>query len=323
MDRVLTRDAEKFLREWESPLPYVFAHTSGSTGTPKEIKLLKSDMVASANATVKFFGITEKSTLYLPLSPSYIAGKMHIVRALEAGSALRVVTPSNKPLDDEISAPIDLLPIVPSQIPGLLGADSLRFVKNVIVGGAPVTPEAEMSMIDAGVNAYATYGMTETCSHVALRKFGCQTFKGLPGFTFDVDSRGCLVISTETMSFGSIITNDIVGLHGSDAFVWKGRFDNVINSGGIKIFPEEIEKVIAPFIPSGSLFYVTSRRSERWGEEAVVVTDCPEFKDTEASHRLLSSLKELLPFHHVPKAVIYISEISLTASKKIIRRKFL
>lgn len=318
----LTAEAEDFLKEWSNPLRYVVAHTSGSTGIPKEIRLLKSDMVLSAQATVDFFGITADSTLYLPLSPSYIAGKMQIVRALVAGCHLDVVTPSNQPLGDGLSSQVDLLPVVPSQIPGLLSSPSLQHVRNVIIGGAPVSPEAESELLARGVEGYATYGMTETCSHVALRKLGIPSFRALPGFSFSVDSRGCLVITSGSMSFGSLVTNDIVELVSEREFVWKGRFDNVINSGGIKIFPEEIERVIAPLLPATGLFYVTSRRSERWGEEAVIVTDCEKYADDSSEgDALLSALRELLPPHHLPKAVIYEPSIALTSSKKIVRRR--
>ena len=148
------------------------------------------------------------------------------------------------------------------------------------------------------------------------------TFRALPGFSFSVDSRGCLVITSGSMSFGSLVTNDIVELVSEREFVWKGRFDNVINSGGIKIFPEEIERVIAPLLPATGLFYVTSRRSERWGEEAVIVTDCEKYADDSSEgDALLSALRELLPPHHLPKAVIYEPFIALTSSKKIVRRR--
>lgn len=323
MESVLTQEAAAFIDEWCNPSPHVVAHTSGSTGTPKEIHLLKSDMRASARGTLRFFGINEDSTLYLPLSTSYIAGKMQVVRAMEAGCRLVTVEPSNYPLRENEAEEIDLLPIVPSQIPGLLKSRSLHKVKHLIIGGAPISQEAENSVIEAGIDAYATYGMTETCSHVALRKLGTDTFRALPGFSFTVDERGCLVISSETMSFGRLITNDIVKLVDLHSFRWVGRYDNVINSGGVKIFPEEIEKAIAPLYPAESLFYVTSRRSEKWGEETVVVTNSPLYDgDQKAIDNLLSNMRKLLPSIKAPKDVIYDKEITLTPSKKIKRKKF-
>lgn len=318
MERILTPDAAAFIDEWHNSADYVIAHTSGSTGKPKTIRLSKCDMRASAHATINFFGLTSRSTLYLPLSPDYIAGKMQIVRALEAGCSLIVTPPSNNIQPANRNLPIDLLPIVPSQIPGLLESDILRRTNNVIVGGAPVTAEAEKALMQAAPNSFATYGMTETCSHVALRKFGEKHFRALPGFNFSTDSRGCLIISTSTLSFGTLTTNDIVELCDSSTFRWLGRFDNIINSGGLKISPEEIERIIAPMFPAGCLFYVTSRPSPQWGEEAVIITDAENLPDD-----FIRSLHQLLPARKVPKSVIYRREIPLTASKKIIRQKII
>jgi len=319
MERILTPDAIRFIKEWNNCNDYVVAHTSGSTGTPKEIHLLKRDMRASARATVNFFGLTPNSTLYLPLSPDYIAGKMQIVRAFEAECSLIVTKPSNlTPIDDNIKHPIDLLPIVPSQIPGLLKSNSLPKVKNVIIGGAPINTEYENELKTVCNNAYATYGMTETCSHVALRKLGEEEFKALPGFEFSTDERGCLVITSSILSFGTLTTNDIIELNDCHNFRWLGRYDNVINSGGIKIYPEEIERLIAPMFPHGTLFYVTSRSSAKWGEEAIIVTNA-----TNLPSDFFKRLKALLPPYRTPKAIIRIPDIPLTSSKKIIRKKFI
>ena len=320
MEATLTPDAENFIREWNGPLPYVIARTSGSTGTPKEIRLLKSDMRASARATIEFFGLDSSSRLHLPLSPDYIAGKMQIVRALEAGAVLSVEPPSNRPLGASVmkgNSHISLLPAVPSQVPGLLESGLAARIDNLIIGGAPLSETDEQRIIDSGIRAFATYGMTETCSHVALRQLGSEYFTALPGFSFATDNRGCLAIASSTLSFGKLITNDIVDLITPTSFRWIGRFDNVINSGGLKISPEEIEKKIAPLIPAGATFYLTSRRSKRWGEELVMVTDMPgpysELKD-----RIENATGHL----RAPKAVIFDPDIQRTDSKKIIRKKF-
>ncbi len=315
---VLTTDAEAFLREWESDSDTISAHTSGSTGTPKEIKLLKTDMIASARATIDFFGLDSHSCLWLPLSPAYIAGKMQIVRAVEAGCSLCVEPPSSRPLSGGTSGRISLLPVVPSQLEGVMSSPSRDRIDNIIVGGAPVTPGEERILAETGINAYATYGMTETCSHVALRKIGEECFNALPGFEFDTDARGCLVITSSTLSFGRLVTNDVVSLHSPASFRWLGRYDNVINSGGVKISPEEIERVLLPMLPHSVTAYVTSRRSDRWGEEAVVVTD-----SRSVARSLLDRLGEHLPPYHCPKDVIYVPEIRRTpVSGKIIREKF-
>lgn len=320
MALILTHEAKAFLQEWKNPLPYVTAYTSGSTGTPKEIRLLKNDMRASARATIKFFGLNSASLLYLPLSPDYIAGKMQIVRAVEAGCNLITEPPSNYPALDitTVGNEITLLPIVPSQIDGVIASGMTGHIKNMIIGGAPLSPKAEERVINSGIPSYATYGMTETCSHVALRRLGEEWFTALPGFIFSVDHRGCLSISSRTLSFGNLVTNDIVELSSHERFRWLGRYDNVINSGGIKIFPEEIEKRIAHLIDPTSHFYISSRPSTQWGEEAILVTDCRTLPSD-----ILNTIREIVGPYQSPKAIIYDEQIRLTPSQKIIRRKFL
>lgn len=318
-DSRLTREAEDFLAVWRDSSPTVTAYTSGSTGSPKRIELLKSDMRASAEATVRFFGLDGRSTLFLPLSPGYIAGKMQIVRAEEAGASLVVVEPSRGIVDGSMDLPpvIDLLPVVPPQIGALMGSPLAGVTRNVIVGGAPVTGSDESLLAAAPFDAYITYGMTETCSHVALRQAGDETYRALPGVEFTVDARGCLVIACRRMSFGRLVTNDVVELHSAREFRWIGRADNVINSGGIKIHPEEVEGLIAGMMPCGSRYYITGRPSRLWGTEAVLVME-GEADENDAS--LLARMRKVLPGHLVPKAIVHVGSIPRTASGKILRR---
>lgn len=314
-DSILTPETREFIDQWYDGSQYITAHTSGSTGTPKAIKLDKNDMRASARATIEFFGLNTGSTLLLPLSPDYIAGKMQIVRAIEAGCRLITEPPSSRPFAGYDGA-CTLIPVVPSQLEGLMDTSFVCKAENIIIGGAPLSPDRERRLTAAGLNAYATYGMTETCSHVALRRIGRVIYRGLPGFDFSTDSRGCLVIDSTTLSFGRLTTNDIVRISGPNEFEWLGRYDNVINSGGVKIHPEEIEHIMAPMLPVGATAYVTSRASERWGQEAVIVTD-----SREVTAELLDRLKDLLPPHHAPRDIIYLERIPLTSSGKIIRQR--
>ena len=150
-----------FVEEYFNYKDYVMAHTSGSTGTPKPVKLCKADMVVSARLTNGFFGISNDSVLYLPLSPTYIAGKMMIVRAIEAGAAIYEETPSNSPLADYSGGHIDLIAVVPSQLNFLINAPGLLDkIGAMIVGGGQLPGKIEHWLADRGVNAYKTYGMT-------------------------------------------------------------------------------------------------------------------------------------------------------------------
>lgn len=340
---ILTPEGERFMEEWGSSCPHVVAHTSGSTGTPKEIRLPKSDMIHSARATNRAFGINADSSLVCPLSASYIAGKMMIVRAIEAGCRLVMEKPSNHPLRDDYGE-INLLPAVPAQIPGLLDSQYVHHVKNVIIGGAPISARQEQLICDtAPFRAFATYGMTETCSHVALRRLGTPEFTAMPGVSFNVDARGCLaILSDGGYSFNRLQTNDVVDLQDTHTFIWRGRADNVVISGGLKLFPEEIEETVSAAI-SLPPFFIAGRPSDRWGQELVMVIERPDSatnsndfpkaiasKDIRknpgtvfenlTSESLMAILRKILPSVKRPKEIIFVSHIPRTSSGKLIRR---
>ncbi len=304
-----------FIREWESDCDYIVAHTSGSTGTPKEIRLPKSDMRVSAKATNSRFGITRRSVIAAPLSVDYIAGKMMCVRAIEAGCELLEMPVSNKVIIDRR---IDLLAIVPSQLDSLLAQpDAPQLVKNIIVGGAPMNDQQLAAIVNKGLNAFATYGMTETCSHVALKKIcGHETyFEAMPGISFSQDRRGCLVIQAPAYSFGNLTTNDIVEIASPTEFRWIGRFDNVINSGGIKISPERLEKEIARYVDRP--FYITSAKDDRWGEVPAIVFEgtASEVQD------ILDLLASKIDHKTCPKKARAVRALPRTANGKIFRKK--
>lgn len=313
-----TPDAEvqRFVESWTDRCDYVTAHTSGSTGSPKEVLLPKADMVTSARNTISFFNIDSHSRLALPLSASYIAGKMMIVRAMLSGAELYIEPASNCPFKHVGKGIFDLVAVVPSQIQGILESDNRITIRNLIVGGAPMSSEMEHTLINAGINAYATYGMTETCSHVALRKVGQSLYKALPGITFDTDERGCLAINAPEYTFRRLVTNDIVTLHGNESFEWLGRYDNVINSGGIKIQPEQVECKLLK-VMDGMQYYVTSAKSDRWGEEVVLVV--------ESDHEIPSlkeRINEVLDRYERPKAIIYETVLPRTDNGKLKRKKY-
>lgn len=308
-------DVEAFVRKWNDSEPFIEAHTSGSTGKPKAIRLLKRDMLVSAEKTCRFFGIDRDSLLGLPLSLSYIAGKMMAVRALASGAELWCEQPSMNLLNDyTMGRKIDLLSVVPAQIPNLLNSGRMDYVKHLLIGGAPLSYKSEAQLLDAKVSAFCSYGMTETCSHVALRKIGTHYYTGLDGISFSIDDRGCLVIRLEDFSIGEITTNDIVKLIDENRFEWLGRYDNVINSGGIKLQPEAIELKIADCLPENN-YYISWRASERWGEEIVLVVE-----SASEIANLMHEISKRLTLYETPKAIIYKKILERTTSGKIKRQ---
>lgn len=311
----------EFIEEWTSTCPWIEAHTSGSTGTPKSIRLLKSDMRISAQATNRFFGINRNSVLGLPLSVDYIAGKMMVVRALEAGCRLEAFPVSADLNLASCRERIDLLSLVPAQLPAVLSQSSLSDrVRCMLIGGAGISDETAAAVLASGVDAYIGYGMTETCSHVALSSIsacGGRVYHAMPDVTFDTDSRGCLTVIAPRFSFRSLQTNDMVELLTPTSFRWCGRYDNVINSGGIKFFAEELEKLYA--LPVGKhAYYVCSETDELWGQRIVLVVEC----DAGEIDGIKRGVEAAVADHkRRPKTYIAVRAISRTATSGKIKRE--
>lgn len=315
---------EEFYAEWGNDSDRVSAHTSGSTGTPKPVMLAKADMRLSARATIAFFGIKAGNLLATPLSADYIAGKMMAVRAAESGARLHVEEPSRHPLASLTpDTRVCLTAIVPQQIAGLIDAPCA--IDHVIVGGAPCTPSQEREALTGRPDTrwWATYGMTETCSHIALRAFGDNRYHALPGVSLSLDARGCLVITAPEAGWSPVVTNDIVDLLDSTTFIFRGRADNVIISGGIKIHPEEVERIIAPAL-GDRRFYITAIASEQWGSEPRLIVEGEP--DPDGGTALLERCDALLTATsgrrgHImrPKSVRFVTQMPLTPTGKLRR----
>ncbi len=320
MRECVPQDVVDFLQEWYNEAHYVMGHTSGSTGKPKAIKLLKSDMKASACLTNDYLQIDKNATLLLCLSPSYIAGKMMIVRALEAHAALRVVEPSSAPLH-VVDEAITLAAMVPMQVAGCIGLPDgearLSRIEKLLIGGAPVEAELEQRLMRLPTQCYVTYGMTETVSHVAVRRVGEPAYEALGSVTFTTDERGCLVINAPQLSGKTFVTNDIVLLSDARHFVWQGRYDNVIMSGGLKFCAEVLEQKIEPLI--ARRYYITSAPDERLGERIVLVIEGDPYDET-ALEELQQAMSRVLSRYELPREIRFIPQVAMTASQKIIRR---
>lgn len=318
------KEVVDFLDEWYNDLEYVNGKTSGSTGTPKTIRLLKSDMLASASLTNRFFQIDQSSRLLLCLSPTYIAGKMMIVRAIAAGAELYTVQPSANPLL-HINGHFDLAAMVPMQVDTILSHpvsfSRFKAIRQVLVGGAPVSPSLEERLQQIESVCFATYGMTETVSHVALRALNgpqhADTYFALGQIHFSRDERECLVIHTPHLHEKHFITNDIVSVKDATHFQWHGRIDHVINSGGVKLFPEWIESQLSTLL--SQRFFITSQPDEQLGQKAILVIEAPPLSP-DKENELMGQIRTKLPAYSIPKAIHYLEHFQETYSGKIIRK---
>jgi O-succinylbenzoic acid--CoA ligase len=318
-DSNLDNAISNFLNEWNDDLDYIVVNTSGSTGVPKQIKLSKDDMRTSAQATNAKFGINKDSFLLSPLSVDYIAGKMMIVRALEADCEAKMVKPSLEFSLDGFDRKISLLPIVPSQIDCLTANPEWKaLVDTIIIGGGALSQTLRAQMVNIGYNAYATYGMTETCSHVAVQNIAVDTlFRAMPNITFDVDDDSCLMIKSPNYTWKCLTTNDVVELADDKSFKWIGRRDFVINTGGIKVYPEKIEQQLSAIIDKP--FYVKGEPDEKWGSIVVLYIESAKEIDSKA---MIELCKKHLPKYCTPKKVISVKSFNYTLSGKIKRDSF-
>jgi len=309
-----------FLQSWFDDTDFILAQTSGSTGKPKSIQLPKQSMLNSARMTNQFFGLSSESVALLCLPASYIAGKMMLVRAMVSGFNLITVAPSANPFED-LHTPVDFTAITPYQL--FHSTESLRKVSvhKIIVGGSPVTSKLEQLSENIPSELYETYGMTETCSHIALRRFNgkdkSDCFTILEGVTIRQDERECLAIKAPHLLKDEIQTNDVVELIGKDSFRWLGRVDSVINSGGIKIHPEQVEKKLEGIIPSG--YFISSVPDEVLENKVVLVIESEKYT-VEQERLLKASLESLLTKYELPKQIFYIPIFSYSSSNKVLRK---
>ncbi len=308
-----------FLLKWLNDSAVLLVQTSGSTGMPKEIELQKQHMVNSARATGTFFDLHPSDSALLCLPAGYIAGKMMLVRAMILGLHLDYVRPDSDPMNG-LEKTYDFAAMVPLQVEKSL--DRLDAIKTLIIGGAKVSYALQQKLQTVECKVFETYGMTETVTHVALRKMNSNVgtaddpslFKALPNITLSKDNRDCLVINAPAITNKPVCTNDIVNLRSETEFELLGRFDNVINSGGVKLHPEQIEEKLAAVL--SERFFVTALPDELLGQKLVLVLEGTVDKNRFLD---LDDISNLLDRYEMPKEVFVLPEFVRTNNGKLNR----
>ncbi len=310
-----------FLLDWLNDKPTISVKTSGSTGKPKTVILQKDHMINSALATAEFFNLEEGDTVLHCLPASYIAGKMMLVRAIVLGLRLDYVEPTSTPLVG-VTKSYKFGAMVPLQLENSL--DKIEQINTLIVGGAPISEQLKDKIQLLSNEIYETYGMTETVSHIAIRKLSQNKnnkehdFEVLPNIAIRSDDRGCLVIDAPMLSEETIVTNDLVQISNEKEFKWLGRYDNIINSGGVKLIPEEIESKLASFI--SSRFFVKGMPDDALGEKLVLFVE-----GNGIDKSILEDLKSsgTLENFEIPKELVNIPKFAETGNGKLDRKKTL
>jgi o-succinylbenzoate---CoA ligase len=311
-----------FLEEWGNEELSISVKTSGSTGKPKLIHLLKSDMIASAKLTGVYFNLENTQIALLCLPVKYIAGKMMLVRAMILGLGLISVKPSSNPIIDCVQS-INFAAMTPMQVKTVLdqSPDKLNLIEQLIIGGAPVDSLLESKLQEVKTHCFSTYGMTESITHVAVKKLNGENkskyFEALPNITFQCNKDDCLILKTPHLSLSTITTSDIVKIIDKQTFMFIGRIDNIINSGGIKIHPEELETRVFKLFYNERFFF-SSLPDELFGERLVLIIESENnISDLE------SRLEKLLGKFEMPKMIFYIDSFLETKTRKLDRIKTL
>ena len=300
-----------FLLDWFDEKSYIELSTSGTTGTPKVIKIEKQAMLDSALATGDFFDLKPGDTMLHCLPTNYVAGKMMFVRSFILGLDMKFVEPNSNPLKN-IDEEFDFCAMVPLQAKNSLNKLKAGKIKKLIIGGVKVHKALEQELVKLPMEIYETYGMTETITHIAAKKIGEKAFTTLPNVTVSTDERQCLVIKAKNINKNEIVTNDIVKLISDTQFIWEGRIDNIINSGGIKLIPEQIEDKLSTLIPRR--YFVYGQSDETLGEKAVLYIEGEPLEIEESVFSVLGKYEK-------PKEIVFIPKFKDTATGKIMRKE--
>jgi len=310
-------EVTSFIKSWGNDEKVIAIYTSGSTGKPKNIELAKEKIQISARKTLEYFKIEEGSSALLCLSLETIAGKMMLVRSLIGELKLHVVTVSTNPIL-ALKNPIDFVALVPMQLEAAVdtAVEKLKSIKTILVGGAPVSEELIQKLKDKKITVFQSYGMTETISHVAIRKIGFETeeyYEALPGITFSSDEQRLIIDYPEVLN-KKLRTNDCVNLIDSKHFQYLNRYDFIINTGGIKVNPEEIELKLKPLLKQP--FFIWFMKDVHLGQKIVLVVQEKvnlKFKKKDFTHYLNK--------YEIPKKYCQVKDFVLSKSQKIDRIK--
>jgi O-succinylbenzoic acid--CoA ligase len=307
-----------FLKDWFSESSEITVSTSGSTGTPKNILLQKEAMMQSARQTVAFFNLQSHQKALLCLPTQYIAGKMMMVRAMVSDLDIVCVTPTGNPLLN-LNEPIDFAACTPFQINQILqeNPEKLNLIHTLIIGGGILDEHLIKKLNENWVTTkcYSTFGMTETITHIALRKINGTDkegfFRTLPNVTVFKTDQQTLSISVPYIQKEPIITNDLVELLDEYRFIWKGRIDFIINSGGVKLFPEQMEEKIRSIMGTVN-YYFTKESHPTLGEVPVLFIESKPFE--------INDLSAVLSKFELPAKIYFEESFTRTETGKVLRK---
>lgn len=309
-------ELRRFLDEWFSDSDLIELQTSGSTGAPKKIFVEKEKMKNSAQMTCSHLGLEESMSSLLAMPLKYIGAKMVVVRALCVGMHLKTTEPSMNPLKD-LDEPVDFTALTPAQAESCLKdprqAEIFSRCGKIILGGGAVSKQLEEKLQQVQACVWSTYGMTETVSHIALRRLNGpdaqDRFHPLEGVSVGISSRGTLFINAPRLADGIVQTNDLAEILEDGGFRILGRADNIVNSGGVKIQIEAVEEALSAVLPVN--FAVAGAPDPVYGEVCVLLVEdsCTSLVHESPEFRVLDRYAR-------PKRIFSVDFIPKTGSGK-------
>ena len=310
------QDLDAFLQEWHNDEPTVWVHTSGSTGTPKPMQVEKERMCASARLTCSFLGLKEGDTALLCMPLQYIAGKMVVIRSLVNGLRLLPIAPSGHPLKDITEIPT-FAAMIPMQVFNTLQVpeerENLKKIKHLIIGGGAVDDALAKELRSFPNYVWSTYGMTETLSHIALRRLNgteaSDWYTPFENVSIRLSEENTLIIHAPNVCTEELTTNDIAEINNEGKFRILGRKDNTINSGGVKIQIEQVEGCLKEHLDIP--FFISARRDIKFGEIVVLI-----YNKVGNENDIRRVCESKLPTYWVPKAYIAVDELPMTGTGK-------
>ncbi|MCI6208460.1 MAG: AMP-binding protein [Prevotella sp.] len=307
---------DEFVSDWQSDSPTLLVHTSGSTGKPKPMLVEKRRMEASARITCGFLGLRAGDTALLCMPLDFIAGKMVVVRSLVWGLQLVAVEPSGHPLKGLTESPT-FAAMVPMQVYNSLKVEEerrlLRDIKHLIIGGGAVNSDMAEALRGFPNAVWSTYGMTETLSHIALRRLSgaeaSEWYEPFDGVGVTTNADGCLVIDAPAVCAQPLVTNDIAEIAPDGRrFRIRGRRDNVVCSGGLKLQIEEMEARLQPHL--NVPYMISKRPDDKFGEAVVLLAV------TDDMESVCEVSRKHMPRYEQPRYFLAVSELPMTPTGK-------
>ncbi len=312
------KDLFDFLNDWKSNRSHIKSLTSGSTGKPKVIELFKNAMLQSALATNSYFKLDNRSAFLICLPIKHIAGKMMILRAINAKAKIILTEPNSNPVK-ELSQPIDFCAMTPHQVMNCFkrNKEQLNLINNLIIGGSPVSNTLSEKLSKLKTNCFVTFGMTETISHIAIKEINAlnnNIYECLPHVNITSNDNNQLIINAPIIGVNQLVTNDVISYIDKNHFTWIGRLDNIINSGGIKIHPELIEKKLELAL-SNAVFFIDQVPHKELGSQLIIIID------HSLTDSVIKSAFKILNKYEIPKIIYRTNEFFYSGNNKVNRLK--